>query len=261
MRYDRRNLQKIHTQSLAAMIPDATSYEQLMEVCVGLALPYDEREETFRRAVFNILTTNVDAHIRNFEFMMGQEGGWHITPAFDLTFSCFNPNNKLDEYHYLSMNGKRTGITKEDMVDFARYAKIDHPDRIIRQCVEAVKCFRDFASRYSINGYWQDVIEGHFAKMNPDLLSELHLYKPSSFDFVIDAYGVEVENARWEEMGNGAKRLTAMMNGIEYKAIISPKSQRGKKMVADGGTKMDLGHLKKWVENLLLPKYLLENSV
>ena len=45
------------------------------------------------------------------------------------------------------------------------------------------------------------------------------------------------------------------------KAIISPKSQRGKKMVADGGTKMDLGHLKKWVENLLLPKYLLENSV
>ena len=161
----------------------------------------------------------------------------------------------------MSMNGKRTGITKEDMVDFARYAKIDHPDRIIRQCVEAVKCFRDFASRYSINGYWQDVIEGHFAKMNPDLLSELHLYKPSSFDFVIDAYGVEVENARWEEMGNGAKRLTAMMNGIEYKAIISRKSHRGKRMVADGGTKMDFGRLKKWVENLLLPKYLLENSV
>lgn len=85
-------------------------------------------------------------------------------------------------------------------------------------------------------------------------LAELHLYKPSSFDFVIDAYGIEVENARWEEMGNGAKRLTAMMNGIEHKAIISPKSQRGKEMVADGGTKMDMGHLKKWVENLLLPK-------
>lgn len=255
-RYDRKNRQKIHTQSLAAMIPDATSYEQLMEVCVNLSVPYEEREETFRRAVFNILTTNVDAHIRNFEFMMEQGGSWHITPAFDLTFSCFNPNNKLDEYHYLSMNGKRTGITNEDMIGFARVAKIDHPNRIIRQCVEAVKCFRDFACKYDINDHWQDIIEGHFAKMNPVLLSELHLNKPLTFDYVIEAYGIKVENAHWEEMGNGAKRLTAMMNGVEYKATVSPKSHRGKEVAADGGTKMDMEHQKKWVEELLLPKYL-----
>ena len=255
-RYDRKEQQKIHTQSLAAMIPDASSYEQLMEVCVNLSVPYEEREETFRRAVFNILTTNVDAHIRNFEFMMEQGGSWHITPAFDLTFSCFNPNNKLDEYHYLSMNGKRTGITNEDMIGFARVAKIDHPNRIIRQCVEAVKCFRDFACKYDINDHWQDIIEGHFAKMNPVLLSELHLYKPLTFDYVIEAYGIKVENARWEEMGNGAKRLTAMMNGVEYKATVSPKSHRGKEVAADGGTKMDMEHQKKWVEELLLPKYL-----
>lgn len=259
-RYDRKNQQKIHTQSLAAMYPNATSYEQLMEVCVNLSLPYEEKEETFRRAVFNILTTNVDAHIRNFEFMMEQGGDWHITPAFDLTFSCFNPHNKLDEYHYLSMNGKRTGITNEDMVAFARVAKIDHPNRIIRQCVEAVKCFRDFASRYDINGYWQDIIEGHFAKMNPQLLSDLHLYKPLSYDFLIEEYGIKVEDARWEEMSNGAKRLTAVLNGTEYKATVSPKSQRGKRMTADGGTKMDLKHQRKWVRELLLPKYLSEAS-
>lgn len=259
-RYDRKNQQKIHTQSLAAMIPDATSYEQLMEVCVNLAVPYEEREETFRRTVFNILTTNVDAHIRNFEFMMEQGGSWHITPAFDLTFSCFNPNNKLDEYHYLSMNGKRTGITNEDMVSFARFAKIDHPNRIIRQCVEAVKSFREFASQYYINDYWQDIIEGHFAKMNPDLLFELHLYKPLTFDYVIEEYGIVVENACWEEMGNGAKRLTAKLNGVEYKATVSPKSQRGKEVTADGGTKMDMEHQRKWVEELLLPKYLSKKS-
>ncbi len=255
-RYDRKNQRKVHTQSLAAMIPDATSYEQLMEVCVSLSLPYEEREETFRRAVFNVLATNVDAHIRNFEFMMEQGGDWHITPAFDLTFSCFNPNNKLDEYHYLSMNGKRTRITPDDMVGFARMAKIDHPNRIIRQCVEAVKGFRDFASRYDISDYWQDVIEGHFAKMNPDLLSGLHLYKPSAYDFIIEAYGIEVKNAHWEEMGNGAKRLTAILNGMELKATVSPKSQRGKAVAADGGVKMDLSHQKKWVEELILPKYL-----
>ena len=92
--------------------------------------------------------------------------------------------------------------------------------------------------------------------MNPNLLSDLHLYKPLTYDFVIEEYGIKVENAHWEEMDNGAKRLTALLNGAECKATVSPKSQRGKAMVADGGTKMDLAHQKKWVEDLLLPKYL-----
>ena len=69
-------------------------------------------------------------------------------------------------------------------------------------------------------------------------------------------HGIKVKDAHWEEMDNGAKRLTALLNGVEYKATVSQKSQRGKAMVADGGTKMDLSHQKKWVEELLLPKYL-----
>ena len=258
-RYDRKNGQKVHTQSLAAMIPDATSYEQLMDVCLSLGLPYEEREETYRRAVFNILTTNVDAHIRNFEFMMEKGAEWHITPAFDLTFSCFNPKNKLDAYHYLSMNGKRTGITRADMLSFARYSNIDQAEKIIRQCADAVKVFRDIASKYEISNYWQDLIEGHFAKMNPELLSELHFYKPNVFDFVIEPYGIQVEGAQWEEMNNGAKRLVAKLNGTAYKATISSTSQRGKAVVADGGIKMDMEHQKKWVIELLLPKYLANN--
>lgn len=255
-RYDRKPSHKVHTQSLAAMDPEASSYEQLMEVCNKLHLPYEEREETFRRAVFNILTTNVDAHIRNFEFMMEQDGVWHITPAFDLTFSCYNPNNKLDAYHYLSMNGKRTAITYNDMVVFARTFKIDQPDKIIRQCVEAVKSFRDFAAKYQVNEYWQDLIEGHFAEMNPDLLSELHLYKPSTYDFVLEPDGLRIENAHWEEMSNGAKRLTASLNGTEYKATVSPTSQRGRSVTADGGIKMPRKAMERYVKELLLPKYL-----
>lgn len=255
-RYDRKNQQKIHTQSLAAMNPDASSYEQLMDVCLALDLPYEEREETFRRAVFNLLTTNVDAHSRNFEFMMEKGGTWHITPAFDLTFSCFNPNNKLDEYHYLSMNGKRTGVTRADMLSYARFANIEHAERIIRQCVEAVEGFRDFAMQYEISDFWQDLIEGHFAKMNPELLANLHLYKPHIYDYVIEPYGVEVKDAHWEEMGNGAKRLAAKLNGMEYKATVSRTSQRGKAVVADGGTKMDVEKQMKWVKELLLPKFL-----
>ena len=254
-RFDRHNGQKIHTQSLAAMNPEATSYEQLMEVCMMLGLPYEEREETYRRAVFNILTTNVDAHIRNFEFMLEKGGSWHITPAFDLTFSCFNPHNQLDPYHYLSMSGKRTDIRHNDMVSFARTSKIDNPDKIVRQCVEAILDFRSFASRYGVSDYWQDTIERHLAEMNPDLLSSLHHYKPQAYEYVLEPDGIVVKDAHWEEMANGAKRLIAILNGEEYKVTVSPKSARGREIAEKGGIRMSMEEQRKYVMEFLLPRY------
>lgn len=211
-RYDRKNGEKVHTVSLAGMMPDATSYEQLMEVCLKLQLPYKEREEVYRRAVFNMLTTNVDAHIRNFEFMLEKgQTDWHISPAYDLTFSCFNPHNKLDEYHYLSMNGKRTGVNRDDMLVFARRYMIDNPNAIIKQCVDAVMEFRAIAAKYGVSEHWLDVVERHFAEMTPDLLSGLQGYKPHVFSYVLEN-GVHVEDAQWQEMGNEAFRLTARLN-------------------------------------------------
>lgn len=253
-RYDRKNGEKVHTVSLAGMMPDATSYEQLMEVCLKLQLPYKEREEVYRRAVFNMLTTNVDAHIRNFEFMLEKgQTDWHISPAYDLTFSCFNPHNKLDEYHYLSMNGKRTGVNHDDMLAFARRYMIDNPNAIIKQCVDAVMEFRAIAAKYGVSEHWQDVVERHFAEMTPDLLSGLQGYKPHVFSYVMEN-GVHVEDAQWQEMGNGAFRLTARINGVEYRATVSPKSPTGKRIADCGGIKMSEESLRQFVNDLLLPK-------
>jgi serine/threonine-protein kinase HipA len=253
-RYDRRNGEKVHTVSLAGMMPDATSYEQLMDVCLKLQLPYKEREEVYRRAVFNMLTTNVDAHIRNFEFMLEKgQTDWHISPAYDLTFSCFNPHNKLDEYHYLSMNGKRTGVNCDDMLAFARRYMIDNPNAIIKQCVDAVMEFRAIAAKYGVSEHWQDVVERHFAEMTPDLLSGLQGYKPHVFSYVMEN-GVHVEDAQWQEMGNGAFRLTARINGAEYRATVSPKSPTGKRIADCGGIKMSEESLRQFVNDLLLPK-------
>ena len=255
-RYDRKNGEKIHTVSLAGMMPDATSYEQLIEVCLKLQLPYKEREEVYRRAIFNMLTTNVDAHIRNYEFMLEKgHTDWHISPAYDLTFSCFNPHNKLDEYHYLSMNGKRTGVNHEDMLVFARRSMIDNPNAIIKQCVDSVMEFRTIATKYGVSEHWQDVVERHFAEMTPDLLSGLQGYKPNVFSYIVEN-SIHVEDAQWQETGNGAFRLTARINGVEYRATISSKSSTGKRIAECGGIKMDEASLRHFVEDLLLSKAL-----
>ena len=252
-RYDRQRGEKYHTQTLAAMMPDASSYEDLMDVCRRLHLPYAEIEETYRRAVFNILTANVDAHIKNFSFLMRDGGEWHITPAYDLTFSCFNPGNKFDPSHYLSLNGKRMNINKDDLLTFGRIHNIKNPNAIIAECVDAVMLFRAIASKYGVSEHWQDVVERHFAEMTPDLLSGLHGYKPHVLGFVLED-GTSVEDAQWQEMGNGAFRLTARMNGVEYRATISPKSTTGKRIAECGGIKMNEENLRQFVTELLLPR-------
>ena len=80
--------------------------------------------------------------------------------------------------------------------------------------------------------------------------------RPSTCNFIIESHGIHVENAHWEEMRNGAKRLIAKLNGNEYRATINPKSKLGKAMTADGGIKMNQEAIKRYVEELLLPKCL-----
>lgn len=156
--YDMAQLCSIH------MMPDASSYEDLMDVCLKLDLPYAEVEETYRRAVFNILTTNVDAHIKNFSFMMREGESWHITPAYDLTFSCFNPGNKFAPAHYLSLNGKTMGIGADDLMMLGRIYSIKNPNAIIRECVDAVMEFRAIAAKYGVSEPWIDKVERQFVE-------------------------------------------------------------------------------------------------
>ena len=90
--------------------------------------------------------------------------------------------------------------------------------------------------------------------MSPGLLSGLHGYEPHVFSFMLQ--GVHVEDAQWEEMGNGAMRLTAKLNGQEYKVTFSAKSPKGKLVIELGGTKMTQEALRQFVEELFLPRYL-----
>ena len=257
-RYDRQNGQKMHTQTLAAMMPDASSYEDLMDVCLKLKLPYAEVEETYRRAVFNIMTTNVDAHIKNFSFMMKEGGDWHITPAYDLTFSCFNPGNKFDPAHYLSLNGKTMNVNANDLLTLGRIYNIKNPNAIIKECVDAVIEFRTIAARYGVSEPWIDRVERHFAEMSPDLLAGLHGYNPHVYSFILQ--DIHVEDAQWMEMGNGAMRLTAKLNGQEFKATFSAKSPKGKLALERGGSKMTQEDLRQFVEELFLPRYRERNK-
>jgi serine/threonine-protein kinase HipA len=117
---------KLHMQSLAALAhldyrqPGANSYEQAFQAIRRLGLPMDAVEQQFRRMVFNVVARNQDDHVKNIAFLMGRDGRWSLSPAFDVVYA-YNPRGRWTSQHQMSINGKRDNFT---MADFRRVAEM-----------------------------------------------------------------------------------------------------------------------------------------
>ena len=137
-RFDRIAKTKAHTQTLAAMYPDAESYEQLISVCRKLRLPESDCQEIFRRMVFNILANNTDDHNKNFSFIMSEDGSWRLAPAYDITYIIDRGGYLPDRAHCMYIRAKLRDITRDDVMAFARDNGIRRPDAIIKDVVVAL---------------------------------------------------------------------------------------------------------------------------
>jgi len=129
-RFDRtENGRKLHMQSLGSMMhydfnqPAAYSYEQALQACQRLGLPMDDREQQYRRAVFNVIARNQDDHVKNIAFLMNRKGEWRLSPAFDVAYA-WNPDGAWTGQHQMSINGKRDDFTTADLIALAAVAGI-----------------------------------------------------------------------------------------------------------------------------------------
>ena len=105
--FDREDGRKIHMQSLLAMRGETDSYEEAFDVLCSLSLNYRDREQLFRRMVFNVISGNIDDHARNFAFLMDESGRWSLSPAYDVIYSI-DPNTLyVQKGQFLSINGKK----------------------------------------------------------------------------------------------------------------------------------------------------------
>ncbi|MBA3069163.1 MAG: type II toxin-antitoxin system HipA family toxin [Hyphomonas sp.] len=95
------------------------SYEQLFMTMRQLDMPQSAMEEQFRRVVFNLVGCNQDDHVKNFAFTMDRKGNWDLAPAYDL---CHAEGSDFTRFHQLSLNGKTTGFSRDDIKGLARYA-------------------------------------------------------------------------------------------------------------------------------------------
>lgn len=61
------------------------SYPELVDALTAYgAQAKADAEQLYRRMVFNVLVSNVDDHLRNHGFLWAGQGGWILSPAYDL---------------------------------------------------------------------------------------------------------------------------------------------------------------------------------
>ena len=157
-RFDRVDGQKLHTQTLAAMSSLADTYEDLFVVGRKIGLKAEEQSQQYRRMVFNVVAANVDDHSKNFSFVMTPDGKWHLSPAYDLIFSV-DPDTRFFRNHELPLHGKRTGITRKDLIDFATKQDIKNASRICEEVCGVVDNFRKYAETVGIDSRWTDKLQ------------------------------------------------------------------------------------------------------
>lgn len=151
-RFDRDGPRRHHLATFAALahIPPGAptgqrSYEQLFAAADALGLPWEDREELFRRMAFNVLAGECDDHVKNFSFLLREGGAWRLAPAYDLTGSAFpsaDPWSAHGGVHQLSICGKISDIGEDDLLRVAdRFGIGTAPDVLapVRAAVAAVK--------------------------------------------------------------------------------------------------------------------------
>jgi len=141
-RFDRRDGRKWHVLTACGMTgwdyksDRRSSYENLFRLCANLRLPHSDTEELYRRMVFNVAFMNVDDHLKNTSFVYDDRvREWRIAPAYDQTFAL-NPMIDFTRVNRaMSVGGKRSGITRGDLMAVAKAFGIRGASEVIDRTV------------------------------------------------------------------------------------------------------------------------------
>lgn len=155
--------EKLHVQTFCGLMHYdfndiySYSYEQLFQTMRMLRLTYPEAEQMYRRMVFNVMAQNCDDHTKNFAFTMDQTGAWKLAPAYDICHA-YRPGSSWVSQHALSINGKRQGITRDDLLEVGRKMNVKKAPVIISQVSGVVARWNEFAEQTKVAVALRDAI-------------------------------------------------------------------------------------------------------
>jgi len=162
-RFDRVDGVKVHMHSLCGLrhldfnVPGVADYDDYLRTVLELDLGYPSLRQAYRRMVFNVVARNQDDHTKNLGFLMGADGAWRLTPAFDVTYAN---GQGWTRTHQMRIDGKTDGVTHADLETVgARFSIRDAAD-VIGEVVSAVADWARFASAAGVPPEWETKIAG-----------------------------------------------------------------------------------------------------
>jgi len=166
-RFDRDGKQRLHMHTACGLLHSdfrtpSLDYEDMIALTSQLTRDMREVEKMFRLAVFNVLAHNRDDHAKNFTFLMNPEGEWHLSRAYDLTFS----SGTGGEQSTLVMGeGRNPGITH--LIKLGEAAKIAKPriHEIIRQTQTALGQWPALAKEFGVSAANIKLVSGRIGPL------------------------------------------------------------------------------------------------
>ncbi|MHA6697127.1 type II toxin-antitoxin system HipA family toxin [Chryseobacterium sp. A321] len=172
LRFDRLEGEKQHVLTASGMTgwdfkkPENSTYENLFRLSVDLRLPHKDIEQLFKRMVFNLVFANIDDHLKNFAFIYNRDKDrWNLAPAYDLTYPLDALKNYIRVSRAMSINGKRSAITREDLLKIADQFTVKNPNAIMDRMLAATELFRPLAEKQDIPQKVIDKIEAEFIQL------------------------------------------------------------------------------------------------
>ena len=161
---------KVHVQTFCALQHfdfnniGSYSYEQLFQTMRSLRIDYPQAKQMYRRMVFNVLARNCDDHTKNFAFTMNKQGLWAISPAYDVCHA-YRHDSLWVSQQSLSVNGKRLGIERKDLLAVASQMNIKKPYEIIRHIESILEIWPDYAKQCDVETLLQKAIAKTFVSV------------------------------------------------------------------------------------------------
>jgi serine/threonine-protein kinase HipA len=87
----------------------------------------------------------MDDHTKNISFLMNQTGTWSLAPAYDISYA-FNPAGKWLARHQMTINGKREGITRDDLLSVGKQMNIKKDKEIIERVLSVINHWSQYAA-------------------------------------------------------------------------------------------------------------------
>ncbi|MGV2288786.1 type II toxin-antitoxin system HipA family toxin [Trinickia sp. YCB016] len=122
-------------------------YVALLRLTQFMTRDTREVQRAFERCVFNVVFNNRDDHAKNFSFLLGADGRWQFSPAYDLTF-----NEGPGGEHQMDICGEARSPARQHLLQLAQMTGITERDakQVIERIASVAGQFRHFAQALPI---------------------------------------------------------------------------------------------------------------